>query len=335
MRSVKQVFITGSSRSGTTMMSRILNKHPHILSLQELHFFNSLYVNSQSKLEKKEAEALLSRLLTIQSEGLFSKNSHVNNLKAEKLLNKNNNLNSIDVLKLFFQYNLTKSNSEIICEQTPSNIFYFQELLDVFPDSLILNMIRDPRDVMLSQKHKWKRRYLGAKKIPIYEVIRSYINYHPILIAWFWNSSILHYNKYAKNKHTMLVYFEKLLENPEEIISEICRKINIDFTSEMMNIPNIGSSIKKDNIKYLGFDKSKIQQWRSSDLKKAEIYICQLICGSQMKKHGYENKKFILPPFSLLLYIISFPIYLVISFLLNLNRSANIFRTIRKRFLIK
>ena len=44
-------------------------------------------------------------------------------------------------------------------------------------------MIRDPRDVMLSQKNKWKRRFLGAKQIPLREVVRSYVNYNPILIS--------------------------------------------------------------------------------------------------------------------------------------------------------
>ena len=81
MSSVKQIFVTGSSRSGTTMLSRILNQHSKIISVQELHFFNSIYKDSKSKLEKKQAEYLLSKLLTINCDGLFVKSSNFNDLK--------------------------------------------------------------------------------------------------------------------------------------------------------------------------------------------------------------------------------------------------------------
>ena len=334
MSSVKQIFVTGSSRSGTTMLSRILNQHSKIISVQELHFFNSIYKDSKSKLEKKQAEYLLSKLLTINSEGLFVKSSNFNDLKAREILNQYNRLNSIDILKLFFQEILSKNNSNIICEHTPSNIFYIEEIFNLLPDSFILNMIRDPRDVMLSQKFKWKRRYLGAKNIPIYEAIRSYINYHPFLIAWFWNSSIIHYNKYENHKAVILIHFEKLLQNPEEILNNICKKLNIYFSNDMLKIPNIGSSTSSDT-RSIGFDTSKIGRWESSALNSAEIYICQLICGSQMKKYGYKRKRFILPPLLLLFYIVSFPFHLFIAFMMNFKRSANIFRSIRKRLFIK
>lgn len=44
-------------------------------------------------------------------------------------------------------------------------------------------MVRDPRDVLLSQKYKWKIRFLGANNIPYREVLRCWANYHPIAIA--------------------------------------------------------------------------------------------------------------------------------------------------------
>ncbi len=42
-----QIFVVGSSRSGTTMMGRILDKHPSIFTFRELHFFGTIWTNKK------------------------------------------------------------------------------------------------------------------------------------------------------------------------------------------------------------------------------------------------------------------------------------------------
>ena len=89
----------------------------------------------------------------------------------------------MDIYKLFLN-TITKENKAFIsCEQTPKNLYYIEEILKYFPDAFIINLVRDQRDVLLSQKNKWRRKFLGANQIPFFEALRSYINYHPILIA--------------------------------------------------------------------------------------------------------------------------------------------------------
>ncbi|WP_263786843.1 sulfotransferase [Salinibacter grassmerensis] len=36
-------FVVGSSRSGTTMMGRILGRHPAVYTFHELHFFEQMW----------------------------------------------------------------------------------------------------------------------------------------------------------------------------------------------------------------------------------------------------------------------------------------------------
>ena len=67
------IFIVGNSRSGTTLMSKILGKHPLIYSFEELHFFERLYdPSSEKKFNKVEAIRLLAELLCAARKGMWA-----------------------------------------------------------------------------------------------------------------------------------------------------------------------------------------------------------------------------------------------------------------------
>ena len=57
----QQIFVVGG-RSGTTMMGRILDKHPSIFTFRELHFFGTIWTNKNRKLENNEQIKLLSKI---------------------------------------------------------------------------------------------------------------------------------------------------------------------------------------------------------------------------------------------------------------------------------
>jgi len=38
----KKIFIVGNSRSGTTMLARILGNHDNVFTFHEIHFFEQL-----------------------------------------------------------------------------------------------------------------------------------------------------------------------------------------------------------------------------------------------------------------------------------------------------
>ena len=337
MTKIKQIFIVGSSRSGTTMMGRILANHSDIFAFKELHFFGTIWTNnSESNLDEKQQIDLLSRLLCIEKNGLFKQSniSDFNEIARTILIDKNVS-NPLSIYELFLSEITSDNKCFIACEQTPKNLYYLKEILSYFPDVKVINMVRDQRDVLLSQKKKWKRRFLGSSSIPLSEAIRSYINYHPILTAKVWNSSLKYSTEFKDNKRVKIVKFEDLLVNPIGVIKNLCQFLGIDYNPEMLKVPVVGSSTQQDVKNQLLIDISKKEKWKNGGLNSAEIYLSQLASNSMMRKFKYDLEKFRFPPVLTLFYLISFPIKLILAFILNIKRMGNIVEVIKKMFFVK
>jgi len=334
---INQIFIVGSSRSGTTMMGRILDNHPSIFTFKELHFFGTIWANSNSQiLSQYEKIKLLSRLFCIQENGVFNQENISDfNEKSKRLLKYNQLEDPLAIYDLFLKEVTIESSATISCEQTPKNIYYLNEILEYFPNAKVINMVRDQRDVLLSQKNKWKRRFLGASAIPLSDAIRSYINYHPILTSKVWNSSLQHTFRYKNNERVKIVKFEELLADSVETLKDICDFLGIDFSKKMLEVPVIGSSTEKDRNGDMRIDDSKISKWKNGGLSNAEIYLSQKMSSAMLKEFNYPLRKFIFPPVLSIYFLLIFPVKLGLAFLFNLHRMASIVEVIKKRFFVK
>ncbi len=319
------------------MMGRILGNHPSIFTFKELHFFGTIWTNnSELILDRRQQVDLLSRLMCIQKYGLFQQaNVSDFNDRASAVLENKNVTNPLSIYEFFLSEITLDNKCLIACDHTPKNMYYLHEILSYFPDAKVINMVRDQRDVLLSQKNKWKRRSLGASDIPLSEAIRSYFNYHPILSSKIWNSSLEYTAKFKNNSRVRVVSFEGLLIKPIRIVKELCQFLEIDFNQEMLKVPVIGSSNQQDIKNQLFIDSSKKEKWKNGGLNSAEIYLSQLVTNSMMRKFKYDVEKFRFPPILTLFYLISFPVKLILAFILNIKRMGNTLEVIKKRFFVK
>ena len=125
-------------------------------------------------------------------------------------------------------------------------------------------MVRDPRDILNSQKNKWKRRFLGADDIPLVEAIRAWFNYHPITISLIWRSAIQEYKKFEQlDDNILAVKFEKFLGDSSGELKRICAFLDIEYDENMLKVPQIGSSDGRDSM-IKGINQGRINSWKNS-----------------------------------------------------------------------
>lgn len=332
----KIIFVVGNSRSGTSMMGRILSAHESILTFNEIHFFEQLWdpTDPCQELSEKEALNLVGRLLSIYRDGYYNERDPkfyrddaydiIHELDAP--------LEPPNLYFSFIQHEVNRAGKDFGCDKTPRNIYYISEILRLFPGAKVILMLRDPRGVLLSQKYKWRRRKLGATGIPFKQIIRFWVNYHPITISFLWNSAVRAALKYDNDPRVRIVQYEHLLADSENVIRGICDLVGVDFHADMFEIPRVGSSIRKDSSDS-GIDPVAANSWKDQiENNRTDLYISQRITEKNMVAFDYQVLRFNPNILSVLLSIIMWPLKTALAFILNFSRVKNLSTTLKRRF---
>lgn len=329
----RRIFVVGNSRSGTTMMGRILGNHPEIFTFHELHFFEQLV--SAEKLQNgitiDEARHLFAMLLSIQRIGLFAERRPEQFKEEATSALPEDVYSPFAVYYKFLNYETLLNHKQIPCEQTPRNIFYLKEIISNDPEARIIFMLRDARDVLLSQKQKWKRRYLGAKHIPFRESVRAWSNYHPITISKLWNSSYNSARHFFDHSQVHRIRFEDLVNNPSASIKNICGFLGVSYSDQLLEVPNIGSSLLGDDPEKKGINKDRSGSWQKGGLTSGEIFYCDRITKKIRHENNYADSGVSANPFLVIWYGLTFPLKLIMAFALNIHRMRNIADTLKRR----
>jgi omega-hydroxy-beta-dihydromenaquinone-9 sulfotransferase len=328
----KQIFIVGNGRSGTTLLSRSLGKHSKIYRFKELHYYEGVISDPSKKLTKEEAVITLSRLFWKQREAFLSKIDDDRYTKeAESLLKPwGNHICPHELFHFYLKYLAQKNGCPVACEQTPRNLFFADEILNNFPNALIINMVRDPRAIAFSQKNKWKINKLNGFDVPLLNSLRLFFNYHSITVAKLWSANIRKAKLFEADQRFLTIKFEEFLHNPEYFLKKICKRLSVEYEEKMLEVEIAGSSFKEDYTKK-GFDISKIAKWKNSNLRQTEIYLCQKFTGKELKHYGYEKLSTQVNILHLFGEYCTFPLKMAIALILNISRNKNVIRTIARR----
>jgi len=317
------------------MMAHILGNHPKVYTLiHEIHFFDELIdiKNLNKDIPERDAIRIYAYLLSIINEGYLSKKNIKHYIPEAKQRSKGiNKQTPANLYSDFLFYSTEKNNKKISCEQTPRYLFYLEQIFEISPDAKIVNMVRDPRDILLSQKNKWRLRFLGHRHIPLSESLRAWANYHPLLVSKLWNVAIKEAERFKRDNRVLTIRFEDLIDAPELTVKKVCDFAGIDYRPEMLEVPRVGSSFDRFDPEWRGIDSSKKQRWKKGELNNAEIYICQCLNREKLLRYGYEIESVSPNPLVLAWSFIILPFKIALAFLLNLKRFMNLKKVILKK----
>ncbi|MEE4186213.1 MAG: sulfotransferase [Gammaproteobacteria bacterium] len=328
------VFVVGNSRSGTTMMGRILGRHPAIRMFRELHFYEELWAPDAAAVwSDAQAVTLAATLLSIERDGYMAqRKTDAWRAAAERLVAglPPGQRDPEQVYCAFLAGELERSGKSIACEQTPRNVFYLRQIRDLFPEVLVVEMVRDPRDVLVSKKNKWKRLYLGDSKRPLRAAVLSWANYHPLLTARLWVAAVRAGGAAAGEPRHVRIRFEDFVAAPEPVLRNLCAQLGVPFEPDMLQVEHAGSSVEADS-SAVGVRADAAGRWRRGGLNPTEIATCQQIAGREMAALGYELVPARRNPLRVIGYYLSAPLKLLVALVMNLGRLRSLSAAIKRR----
>ncbi|HTV47116.1 MAG TPA: sulfotransferase [Phycisphaerae bacterium] len=207
-------FIVGYERSGTTLLAAMLDRHSRIAIPPETHFFEHVCRVEDAR-KCANTETLVDRFIN-------APRSRDLKLNKSELLNQLAGSESTwaNLLAAALQLYMVKHGKERVGEKTPNHHLIVPEILNLFPGSRVIWVLRDGRDVILSlMKTPWPR----------HRLLR--------LHAFEWRRSMEKMIEFEKRfpERMIRMKFENLVTDPEAELRRVCEFIGVDFETRQLD----------------------------------------------------------------------------------------------------
>jgi hypothetical protein len=206
-------FIVGVTRSGTTLLRLMLDSHPKLTIPPETHFLPRL-IRLADKPEMKPGK-VARRVSKHRRWGDFE----ISREELAQALREQRELNGTTAARAFYDLYARKQGSRRWGDKTPGYQIRMLKLKKALPEARFIHVIRDGRDVVLSQARK------ASEPTPLETAAKR------------WRSRVLATRLRARRLDAgsyLEVRFEDLIRDTEETLRRICDFIDLPFDRRML-----------------------------------------------------------------------------------------------------
>lgn len=276
----KPIFIIGVGRSGTTLIQSMLNAHQNIAFTPETHFIRNYLGNKEVRKKVRNNNYTFLKNKINDDKSLDKLNLNYNRL-IDNLKQKEFGLEGL-YKGILLKYAESK-NKDFIGDKDPKNIEYLHDIKKYFPDAYIIHIIRDPRDVMLSRmKAEW------SKGRPLWV---HALTYRAQMKKGRRDGEQLFGDNYFE------LSYENLIEYPEEILTNVCDFLNINYDKNMLKFNQKADEIIKGEEKkwkdkcFKPVISNNKNKWKDKMTKK-DVLLTEAITKVAFDKLGYEKSNY-------------------------------------------
>lgn len=296
------VFIIGVARTGSKIYKNILNEFSKINIMNEMLFLAPRWVRKDFRYYTKKyigdikTKSDVTNLIDLMYSGTFHgtfwttelwsvpdvQNSIIG-LDKEKLKIEilNSNLSYKNIFKILIEQHSSARDKKRGGAKFPVDISYVPKLMEWFPNSKFVHIIRDPRAIYSSMVQRDIKKLTHPNKIRECLIRIKRLFY----LCQQYKQAIKIHKKYNKMDNYYISKFEDIVSKPEKYIKELCNFLKIDFNPDMLYPPIVDSSYGKFP-KYKGFDKKTLSRWKNHISSKSEKLI-KLLLRNEMKEMEY------------------------------------------------
>lgn len=220
------IFIVGCDRSGTTLLRMMLNQSPVLYISPETKFLIPLESNQELYGDFSQAYQRYFFIRDLQTNPATAKTFSLQALEitveeAEAALAEVAPTNFYGASRAILQAVAVKKGKSRWGDKTPHQVQDLEALAAAYPDAQFIHVIRDGRDVALSiRKAGW-------------------LNGHMLTIARYWVEQVsagIRSGRSLENSSARYyeIYYEQLLQQPQEILGDLCAWLGLEYTPQML-----------------------------------------------------------------------------------------------------
>jgi hypothetical protein len=278
------VFIVGATRSGTTLLQRIVNAHPQIAIIHEAHWLPRFYEQGVGV----DAHGLVTpdivpRLLEHPRFGKLK----IGRRQLEQLLASRGPLHYSDFVADILDLYGRSQGKRLVGEKTPSYVRNIATLHELWPRAKFIHLVRDGRDACLSMM-SWK----GARR-----AVGRFGAWHldPVLASAFWWKWHVSLGREAGTRLGGGLYrefhYEALVADPVAECQTLCAFLEVPYELAMLNYHE--GRTKSDP----GLDAKRawlpitsgLRDWRS-DMPAEAVERFEAAAGDLLEELGYGRR---------------------------------------------
>jgi hypothetical protein len=268
------IIIVGVPRSGTSLLTAVLNRHAAVYIAPESHFFFRIWGNRRrlgNLNDPNNFDKLIPYFQTLKHIGSGWANTEINIPMLKERFYQQDEQNYDNLFLSFLKMLAEDKSKQIFGEKTPLHLYFLPHMVKSFKNIKIIHVIRDGRGTVSS--------LLGTdwgKDLITYSI--------------FWKNCLNLVRKFkAEANFKMLeVKFEDLVVQPEKSLNHICNFLNVNYTSSLMDVIYTNTSSKSARNSYTkGFDEKAIKRWKTN-LSTDQIALIESIIHQELLAFDYE-----------------------------------------------
>jgi hypothetical protein len=269
------IFIVGVGRSGTSLLQSMLASHSELSFLPETAFIRRYIV--KNKLQK-----CIAKLGIIAAQKLIKEDQVLSRMNFEIPIpsESSGNMADFDYYASLQQYGMAESEKVRFGDKDPRLIEYLPTLHSYFPKAYVVNIVRDPRDVLSSKKNAaWS----AGRSTLFY----AFANRVQLRIARNLGSKLF-------GKRYVEIVYEDLIRDPEVQLKSLCSKLELTYEESLLDfgkqakklVSKAEESWKKETFGPLLSDNA--DKWKK-ELSLKEVALTELSCSDAFKIGGYNS----------------------------------------------
>ncbi len=253
----------GFPSGGTDLTKTVLNAHPEIYISGELLYLSFLVgfgYNASTILEGEEQIMPFKETLRKLDPWNNFENIEDNSLDSGRRT----------IKELLYHY-FSSQTRLVWGNKNPQNSENMRKLLKLAPDAYFLIVIRDIRDICLSQQKKWGRSSNVCSNK--------------------WNTRMINVVEDAKSAlagHVLFIKFEDLIAETELVTKNVCDFIGVEWSDRMLEHHKYVTEVVDGKINYgQPIKRSNTSKWTKALLPR-KVKRIEEIAYRAMQQHGYE-----------------------------------------------